>query len=85
MASYFDPDEIKKGIRLDIARYKRPSFEATPCHAKAAGLYMTVRFLNMPLKKRLFRCTMYDYRGQVAEATGLTFFHSGRKDSYADS
>ena len=38
--SYFNPDEIKKGIRLDIASYKRPSPETAPCHAKAAGLYM---------------------------------------------
>ena len=38
--SYFDPEERLKGIRLDMADYRRPSPETAPCHAKAAGLYM---------------------------------------------
>jgi branched-chain amino acid aminotransferase len=38
--SYFDPEERLKGIRLDMAEYRRPSPETAPCHAKAAGLYM---------------------------------------------
>ena len=38
--SYFDPEERLKGIRLDIAKYQRPSPMTIPCRAKAAGLYM---------------------------------------------
>ena len=37
--SYFSPAEKLKGIRLDISRWKRPSAETEPVHAKAAGLY----------------------------------------------
>ena len=38
--SYFDPAERLKGIRLDIADYRRPDPMTAPCHSKAAGLYM---------------------------------------------
>ena len=38
--SYFDPEPKMKGIKLDIADWKRPSAESAPVHAKAAGLYM---------------------------------------------
>ena len=38
--SYFDPDQKMQGIKLDIAKWRRPSPECGPVHAKAAGLYM---------------------------------------------
>src|SRR5690242_17721337 len=38
--SYFDPKEKLKGIRLDIASYRRPAPDTAPTKAKAAGLYM---------------------------------------------
>ena len=38
--SYFTPEEKAKGIRMCWAKYKRPSPETEPVHAKAAGLYM---------------------------------------------
>src|SRR5499425_1480334 len=38
--SYFDPAERLKGIRLDLADYRRPDPRTAPCLAKAAGLYM---------------------------------------------
>src|SRR5215470_6155258 len=38
--SYFDPGERLKGIRLDLADYRRPDPRTAPCLAKAAGLYM---------------------------------------------
>ena len=37
---YFDPKLADKGIRLDIARYRRPAPYTAPVHSKAAGLYM---------------------------------------------
>ncbi|MCK4713199.1 MAG: aminotransferase class IV, partial [Marinosulfonomonas sp.] len=33
-------DAKTKGAKLDISKWKRPSPETIPCHAKAAGLYM---------------------------------------------
>lgn len=73
--SYFDPEEIKKGIRLDIATYKRPSPETAPCHAKAAGLYMICTLSKHAAEKKGYAdALMYDYRGQVAEATGANVF-----------
>src|SRR5579872_6353301 len=38
--SYFDPAQRLKGIRLDLAEYRRPDPKTAPCLAKAAGLYM---------------------------------------------
>ena len=38
--SYFDPDQKMQGIKLDIAKWRRPSPDCGPVHAKAAGLYM---------------------------------------------
>ena len=73
--SYFNPEEIKKGIRLDIASYKRPSPETAPCHAKAAGLYMICTLSKHAAEKKGYAdALMYDYRGQVAEATGANIF-----------
>lgn len=38
--SYFDPAQRLKGIRLDLADYRRPDPATAPALAKAAGLYM---------------------------------------------
>ena len=38
-------DAKVKGAKLDISKWKRPSPETIPCHAKASGLYMDC-FLN---------------------------------------
>jgi len=38
--SYFDPEQRLKGIRLDLAEYRRPDPKTAPSLAKAAGLYM---------------------------------------------
>lgn len=79
--SYFDPEEIKKGIRLDIAAYRRPSPETAPCHAKAAGLYMICTLSKHAAEQKGYAdALMCDYRGQVAEATGANvfFIHDGK-------
>ena len=38
--SYFDPNEKMKGIKLDIAKWRRPDPNCAPVHVKASGLYM---------------------------------------------
>ena len=73
--SYFDPEERLKGIRLDMAKYRRPSPETAPCHAKAAGLYMICTLSKHAAEKKGFQdALMLDYRGYVAEATGANVF-----------
>lgn len=73
--SMFDPAVKMKGIRLDIAEWKRPSPESAPCHAKAAGLYMICTLSKHAAEAKGYQdALMYDYRGYVAEATGANMF-----------
>lgn len=59
-----------KGIRLDIAQWKRPSPESAPCHAKAAGLYTICTLSKHAAEAKGYQdALMFDYRGYVAEAT----------------
>jgi branched-chain amino acid aminotransferase len=73
--SYFDPETKMKGITLDIAKWKRPSPESAPVHAKAAGLYMICTLSKHEAEKNGFQdALMLDYRGYIAEATGANIF-----------
>ena len=73
--SYFDPKEKLKGIRLDIAEWRRPSPETAPAKAKAAGLYMICTLSKHAAEAKGYAdALMYDYRGLVAEATGANIF-----------
>ncbi|MDD9841243.1 MAG: branched-chain amino acid aminotransferase [Alphaproteobacteria bacterium] len=73
--SYFSPEEKLKGIRLDIAKYRRPSPETIPCRVKAAGLYMICTLSKHDAEKKGYAdALMLDYRGQVAETTGANVF-----------
>ncbi|MDB5441830.1 MAG: branched-chain amino acid aminotransferase [Phenylobacterium sp.] len=73
--SYFKPDEKAKGIRLTWAKYKRPSPETEPVHAKAAGLYMICTLSKHAAEKEGYTdAMMLDWRGYVAESTGSNVF-----------
>ncbi|MEM9710383.1 MAG: branched-chain amino acid aminotransferase [Pseudomonadota bacterium] len=64
-----------KGAKLDVSKWKRPSPETIPCHAKASGLYMICTMSKHAAEAK--GCTdamMLDYRGYVAEATGANIF-----------
>lgn len=64
-----------KGAKLDISKWKRPSPETIPCHAKAAGLYMICTMSKHAAEaKGCSDAMMFDYRGYVAEATGANMF-----------
>ncbi|MFQ5438583.1 MAG: branched-chain amino acid aminotransferase, partial [Paracoccaceae bacterium] len=68
-------DAKMKGARLDISKWKRPSPETIPCHAKAAGLYMICTMSKHAAEaKGCSDALMFDYRGYVAEATGANIF-----------
>ena len=48
----FDVEQKMKGIRLDIAEYRRPDPMTAPSDAKAAGLYMICTHLQAPRRRR---------------------------------
>ncbi len=73
--SYFAPEESLKGIRLDMAEWRRPDPKTIPCFAKAAGLYMICTLSKHAAEAKGYAdALMLDYRGQVAEATGANIF-----------
>jgi len=73
--SYFSPELRMKGIRLQISKWKRPSPETEPVHAKAAGLYMICTLSKHTAEAAGYQDSlMLDYRGQIAEATGANIF-----------
>jgi len=73
--SYFDPEQRTKGLRLDLAEYRRPDPATIPCKAKAAGLYMICTISKHKAERRGFAdAMMLDYRGLVAECTGANIF-----------
>jgi branched-chain amino acid aminotransferase len=73
--SYFQPEEKAKGIRLTWAKYKRPSPETEPVHAKAAGLYMICTISKHAAEKEGYTdAMMLDWRGYIAESTGSNVF-----------
>ncbi|MEM7169363.1 MAG: branched-chain amino acid aminotransferase [Pseudomonadota bacterium] len=73
--AYFTPEARLEGIRMSIARYRRPSPECAPVHAKAAGLYMICTLSKHEAEAQGYSdCLMLDYRGQIAEATGANVF-----------
>jgi branched-chain amino acid aminotransferase len=73
--SYFDPAQRMKGIRLDLAEYRRPDPKTAPCMAKAAGLYMICTISKHRAEKRGYAdAMMLDWQGRVAECTGANIF-----------
>ncbi len=73
--SYFKPEERLKGIRLEIAKYRRPDPATIPSKSKAAGLYMICTLAKHEAEDHGYAdALMYDWRGQVAEATGANVF-----------
>ena len=64
-----------KGLRLDIAPWRRPAPYTAPVKAKAAGLYMIATMSKHHAEARGYNdALMLDWRGQVAEATGANAF-----------
>lgn len=62
-------------LRLTHAIYSRPSPQAAPVHAKAAGLYMICTLSKHAAESQGFGdALMLDYRGFVAETTGANIF-----------
>lgn len=72
--SYYG-DAKMKGAKLDISKWKRPSPETIPVHAKAAGLYMICTTSKHAAEAKGCSDALFmDYRNYVAEATGANIF-----------
>jgi len=72
--SYYG-DAKTKGAKLDISRWKRPSPETAPVHAKAAGLYMICTISKHEAEAKGCSDALFmDFRNYVAEATGANIF-----------
>ncbi len=73
--SYFDAEQRLKGIRLDIAEYRRPDPRTAPCHSKAAGLYMICTISKHAAERKGYAdALMLDFEGNIAECTGANVF-----------
>jgi branched-chain amino acid aminotransferase len=73
--SYFDPAQRLKGIRLDMADYRRPDPATAPCTSKAAGLYMICTISKHRAERKGYAdALMLDWQGRVAECTGANVF-----------
>jgi branched-chain amino acid aminotransferase len=73
--SYFDPEQRLKGIRLDMAPFRRPDPATAPSRSKAAGLYMICTISKHEAERKGYAdALMLDWRGHVAEATGANVF-----------
>jgi branched-chain amino acid aminotransferase len=72
---YFSPEKAAKGLRLTIAPWRRPAPYTAPVHSKASGLYMIAMLSRKHAEDTGFDdALMFDWRGQVAEATGANVF-----------
>jgi len=73
--SYFDPAQRLKGIKLDIADYRRPDPKTIPALAKASCLYAICTISKHRAERRGFAdAMMFDWQGRVAECTGANIF-----------
>jgi len=73
--SYFPMEQRLKGIRVGIAKYRRPDPATAPAKAKAAGLYMICTIEKHRAERAGYAdAMMLDYRGRVAECTGANMF-----------
>ena len=73
--SYFDPAQRLKGIRLDLADYRRPDPKTAPALAKASGLYAICTISkHIAERKGYADAMMLDWQGRVAECTGANVF-----------
>src|SRR5260370_17983096 len=67
---YFDPAQRLKGIRLDLADYRRPDPATAPTQAKAAGLYMICTISKHRAERKGYAdAMMLDWQGRVAGGT----------------
>ncbi len=89
---YFSLEARLKGIRLLMAKWRRPDPACAPVFAKAAGLYMICTLSKHDAERAGYDDALFlDWRGHVAEATGANVFfvfdgeiHTPKPDCFLD-
>ena len=77
--SYFDSNLKLKGIKLDISKWRRPAPDTIPWDTTASGLYMICTLSKHEAEKEGFTDSlMFDYQGNIAEATGANVFFKNK-------
>ncbi len=65
----------ESGINVTMAKYRRPSADFAPGHAKVAGLYIVCGIeKDRALKAGFDDALMLDWKGDLAESTGANIF-----------
>ena len=90
--AYFSPEAKLKGIKLTMAKWRRPDPATIPAKAKATGLYMICTLSKHEAEAAGYAdALMLDWRGQIAEATGANVFfvidgeiHTPKPDCFLD-
>lgn len=90
--AYFGDDAKMKGLKLCMAKYRRPDPATSPCLAKATGLYMICTLEKHAAEAAGYSdALMLDWRGQIAETTGANVFfvingeiHTPKPDCFLD-
>ena len=73
--AYFGAEVLEKGLRLDIAKWRRLAPYTAPTRSKAAGHYMICTLSKHDAEARGYNDALsFDWRGQVAEATEANIF-----------
>ncbi|MDB5371192.1 MAG: branched-chain amino acid aminotransferase [Roseomonas sp.] len=68
-------DNRMKGVRLGMAKWRRPAPDTAPTASKASGLYMIGTLSKHQAEAEGFDdALMLDYKGDIAEATGANAF-----------
>ena len=77
--AYFGVEQRMAGVRLGMAKWRRPAPDTAPTASKAAGLYMIGTMSKHAAADEGYDdALMLDYKGDVAEATGANvFFNMG--------
>jgi branched-chain amino acid aminotransferase len=90
--AYFGTEAKMKGLKLCMAKYRRPDPATSPCLAKATGLYMICTIEKHAAEAAGYSdALMLDWRGQIAETTGANIFfvmngeiHTPKPDCFLD-
>jgi branched-chain amino acid aminotransferase len=73
--SMFDLSAKMKGVRLDIAEFRRPDPATAPSASKAAGLYLICTISKHKAERKGYAdALMLDWRGRIAECTAANIF-----------
>ena len=73
--AYFGVEQRMKGIRLTMAKWRRPAPDTAPTASKAAGLYMIGTLSKHHAEAEGFDdALMLDWKGDISEATGANVF-----------